>query len=82
MTSAAHLAEHLAEVPVLVIPTIIGRHDGSGRPWVTLSSLAAIPLTTPLSSGYGITRTVAPGWRRSGIAGTSGDRTRRANFAG
>jgi len=32
MKSAAHLAEHLAEVPVIVIPTIIGRHDGSGRP--------------------------------------------------
>ncbi len=30
--SAAHLAEHLAEVPVIVIPTIIGRHDGSGLP--------------------------------------------------
>lgn len=32
MRSAAHLAEHLAEVPAIVIPTIIGRHDGSGRP--------------------------------------------------
>lgn len=32
MISAAHLAEHLAEVPVIVIPTIIGVHDGSGRP--------------------------------------------------
>ncbi len=32
MTSAAHLAEHLADVPAIVIPTIIGRHDGSGRP--------------------------------------------------
>jgi nitroreductase len=32
MTSAAHLAEHLAEVPAIVIPTIIGVHDGSGRP--------------------------------------------------
>lgn len=32
MRSAAHLAEHLAEVPVIVIPMIIGRHDGSGRP--------------------------------------------------
>ena len=30
--SAAHLAEHLAEVPAIVIPTIIGTHDGSGRP--------------------------------------------------
>ena len=32
MKSAAHLAEHLAEVPLIVIPTIIGVHDGSGRP--------------------------------------------------
>lgn len=32
MASAAHLAEHLAEVPAIVIPTIIGVHDGSGRP--------------------------------------------------
>ncbi len=32
MASAAHLAENLAEVPAIVIPTIIGRHDNSGRP--------------------------------------------------
>jgi nitroreductase len=32
MASAKYLAEHLAEVPAIVIPTIIGRHDGSGRP--------------------------------------------------
>ncbi len=32
MASAAYLARHLAEVPVIVIPTIIGVHDGSGRP--------------------------------------------------
>jgi nitroreductase len=32
MRSAAHLAEHLEEVPVIVIPTIIGRHDGNGKP--------------------------------------------------
>src|SRR3954463_15497276 len=30
MASAAFLAEHLAEVPAIVIPTIIGRHDGNG----------------------------------------------------
>jgi nitroreductase len=30
--SAAYLAEHLAQVPAIVIPTIIGRHDNSGRP--------------------------------------------------
>lgn len=32
MSSALYLAEHLAEVPAIVIPTVIGRHDGSGRP--------------------------------------------------
>lgn len=32
MASAAHLAEHLAEVPAIVIPTIIGLHDNSGKP--------------------------------------------------
>ena len=32
MASAAYLAEHLAEVPAIVIPTVIGRHDGGGRP--------------------------------------------------
>jgi nitroreductase len=32
MTSAAYLAEHLAEVPAIVIPAIVGIHDGSGRP--------------------------------------------------
>ncbi len=32
MASAAYLARHLAEVPAIVIPTIIGVHDGSGRP--------------------------------------------------
>ncbi|WP_421843079.1 nitroreductase family protein [Mycobacterium sp.] len=31
MESAAYLVEHLAEVPAIVLPTIIGRHDNSGR---------------------------------------------------
>ena len=30
--SAAYLAEHMGEVPAIVIPVILGRHDGSGRP--------------------------------------------------
>ena len=30
--SAAHLARHLGDVPAIVIPTIWGTHDGSGRP--------------------------------------------------
>jgi uncharacterized protein YfaS (alpha-2-macroglobulin family) len=36
------------------------RHLGSGKPWATVRSLAAVPLTAPLSSGYRITRSVTP----------------------
>jgi hypothetical protein len=36
------------------------RQDGQGKPWVTLSSLAAIPLKAPLFAGYRITREVTP----------------------
>ncbi|MEM7338171.1 MAG: nitroreductase family protein [Actinomycetota bacterium] len=32
MAGAKHLGENLARIPALVIPTIIGVHDGSGRP--------------------------------------------------
>ncbi len=34
-------------------------HDGSGKPWATVSSLAAIPLKQPLFTGYRIERRVA-----------------------
>ena len=34
------------------------RHDGTGKPWVTISSVAAIPLKTPINSGFNIKRTV------------------------
>jgi alpha-2-macroglobulin len=49
--------------------------DGDGRPWVTLSSIASIPLKTALSSGYKVTKSVAalqqksPGrWSRGDVA--------------
>ena len=34
------------------------QQDGSGQPWATIQSLAAIPLKEPFSSGYRINRTV------------------------
>ena len=36
------------------------RHDSAGKPWASVQSLAAVPLTAPLSSGYRIARTVTP----------------------
>lgn len=35
-------------------------HAGDGHPWITVQSRAALPLTTPLASGYHITKTVTP----------------------
>ena len=40
--------------------TVSIRQEGSGKPWVTIQSRAAIPLQQPLSSGYRIVRTVTP----------------------
>ena len=34
-------------------------HEGSGRPWLTVQSVAAIPLKAPLRAGYAITRSVS-----------------------
>jgi hypothetical protein len=35
-------------------------HVGTGKPWITIQSLAAIPLKTPLSSGYKVVKTITP----------------------
>ena len=49
-------------------------HNGSGNPWVQVRARAAIPLKSPFSSGYRITRTLSAvdtnhsgGWRRGDI---------------
>jgi uncharacterized protein YfaS (alpha-2-macroglobulin family) len=49
------------------------RHDGGGKPWVTVQSLAAIPLAAPLSSGYTITKTVTPVEQAAAGAWARGD---------
>ncbi|CAB3758261.1 hypothetical protein LMG29542_03274 [Paraburkholderia humisilvae] len=35
-------------------------HEGTGKPWATLESLAAVPLKAPFAAGYRITKTVTP----------------------
>jgi hypothetical protein len=53
---------------------LAAEHQGSGHPWLTVQSLAALPLKEPLSSGYTIRKTLtalerrAPGfWSRGDI---------------
>ncbi len=48
-------------------------HQGTGRPWATVQSLAAIPLKEPLSSGYKIKKTISPIERRDPKQWTRGD---------
>ncbi len=39
---------------------VTARHEGTGRPWLTIRSMAAMPLTEPISTGYRIRRSVTP----------------------
>ncbi|MDP9897768.1 alpha-2-macroglobulin family protein [Variovorax ginsengisoli] len=40
--------------------TLLVTQQGSGKPWLTLQSLAAVPLKTPFAAGYAIKKTVTP----------------------
>ncbi len=35
-------------------------HQGPGKPWLTLQSLAAVPLTSPFAAGFAIQKSVVP----------------------
>lgn len=48
-------------------------HQGTGKPWATIQSLAAIPLKEPFSSGYKIKKTIVPVEQREPQKWTRGD---------
>jgi uncharacterized protein YfaS (alpha-2-macroglobulin family) len=48
-------------------------HQGEGKPWVTIQSLAAIPLKEPFSSGYKIQKTIIPVQQKDRNRWTRGD---------
>lgn len=52
-------AQQLLDWPAATTPVKLA-HEGHGKPWATLQSLAALPLKEPLSTGYRITRKVVP----------------------
>jgi len=47
-------------VPADVGQTLNVTHQGPGKPWLTLQSLAAVPLKVPFNAGYQITRSITP----------------------
>lgn len=48
-------------------------HQGTGKPWLTVQSLAAVPLKEPFSSGYKIKKTVIPIEQKDPRQWTRGD---------
>jgi hypothetical protein len=52
------------------------RHEGTGRPWLSVQTLAAVPLKAPLWAGYRITRTVTAQERKRPDAWSRGDTLR------
>jgi hypothetical protein len=40
--------------------TLTVTHQGSGKPWLTLQSVAAIALKAPFSAGYAVKKTITP----------------------
>jgi alpha-2-macroglobulin len=53
--------------------TLSVAQDGAGRPWVTLQSIASIPLKTPFSSGYKLARMVTPVQQKTAGRWSRGD---------
>ncbi|MEO8835919.1 MAG: alpha-2-macroglobulin, partial [Caldimonas sp.] len=54
--------------------TLTVTQDGAGKPWLTVQSLAAIPLQAPLAAGYSVRRSVVAveqkdkrGWSRGDV---------------
>ena len=85
MASSAYLAEHLGEAPAIVIPSILGRHDNSGRPSLFDSVIqAAWSFCLALRArGLGTTWVTAPlqnEQRIKEIVGAPGDTTEIALF--
>jgi uncharacterized protein YfaS (alpha-2-macroglobulin family) len=74
------VAPNGAALPLLPWPAaassvapLSARHEGTGRPWLTVQSLAAVPLTAPVAAGYRVTRSVNAVERSKPDVWTRGD---------
>lgn len=52
------------------------QHRGSGKPWVTLQSMAAVPRTQAFNAGYGVKKTITPVQGANAQAWKRGDMVR------
>lgn len=58
--SGVQAHDFLQPWPAVQADTLILDHQGQGSPWATVSSLAAVPVTRPVMSGYELTRRIKP----------------------
>ena len=59
--------------PVAAAVAVKAWHEGAGKPWLTIQSLAAIPLKAPFAAGYRINKTVTHVEQKNKGAFTRGD---------
>lgn len=48
-----------ANAKVPAVSPLLVKHEGAGKPWLTVQALSAIPLKAPLRAGYAVTKSVA-----------------------
>jgi hypothetical protein len=60
-------------LPLPTAATLNARQEGTGRPWITVQALAAVPLKAPLFAGYRISKTVTAVERKQPKVWTRGD---------
>jgi uncharacterized protein YfaS (alpha-2-macroglobulin family) len=63
---------HSLPWPIAAAP-FTARHEGAGRPWLALQTLAAVPLQAPLAAGYRVSRSVTAVERKRPDAWSRGD---------
>ena len=70
---AAKPAGDVLSLPITTAGPLNARHEGAGRPWLTVQTLAAVPLKAPLFAGYRITKTVTAVERKQPGVWSRGD---------
>jgi uncharacterized protein YfaS (alpha-2-macroglobulin family) len=73
---AAKPGGDVLSLPLAGAGTFTAQHTGTGRPWLTVQSLAAVPLKAPLSAGYRISKTMTAIERKVPNAWSRGDTVR------
>ena len=70
---AAKPAGDVLQLPLPAPTTLVAQHSGGGKPWLTVQTLAAVPLQAPVAAGYRISKSLTAVQRQQPDAWTRGD---------